>query len=120
MNRNLALAPETYQMVSAASTNAVVVNRLRNQRLVGFYIYNSNAAARWVRLYSLDNTAPVAGAPVMLSIGVPPQREAVMTLSEGILFPNGMQMRITAGAANNDNTAVGANDVTVNLLIVPT
>jgi len=59
----------TYHLVSAASTNATVVKNSAGQ-LFGWYIYNSNAAARKVTFHNASST-PTAGASVFFSLVIP-------------------------------------------------
>lgn len=103
----------TYHLASAASTNAAVVKNGVGQ-LYGWYIYNSNAAARKVAFHNTTST-PTAGASVFFSIVIPATSGANVEFTNGITFSTGIAITTVTGLADNDNTGVAANDLIINL-----
>lgn len=103
----------TFHLVSAASTNATNVKASAGQ-LYGWYIYNSNAAARKVALHN-DAGTPTAGASVFFSIMIPPYSAANVLGSNGIVFSTGIAITTVTEVADNGTTGVGANDLIINL-----
>lgn len=104
----------TYHLVSAATTNASVVKASAGQ-LFGWYIYNSNAAARKVVFHNAATT-PTAGASVLFSIVIPPTSGANVEFTNGIAFSTGIAITTVTGLADSDTTAVAANDLIINLM----
>ena len=104
---------KTFHLVSAATTNPSVI---KNQpgRVLGWYIYNNNAAAMKVAFHNLAS-APTAGANVLMSLIIPPTSGANVSLPEGIKFSVGIGLTTTAGIADADATAVGLNDLNINI-----
>jgi hypothetical protein len=88
-------------------------------QVYGFVITNTNAAARFVKLYN-KATAPSVGSdtPVM-TLAIPGNATgAGMVAAEftsGIAFGTGIGMGITTGVADADTGAPAANEVVVNL-----
>ena len=104
-----------YHYISGASTNST------NLKATGGRVYlviamNTNAAARYVKLYD-KATAPTCGTdtPVQTYMLPPSNSGAVINLGNGLNFQNGIGFCITGGMADNDTTAVSANDVALNL-----
>lgn len=103
----------TFHLVSAGSTNATNVKAAAGQ-LFGWYIYNSNAAARKVAFHNTAGT-PTAGASVFFSLTIPPNAAANAFTETGIAFSTGIAVTTVTGLADSDATAVAANDLTINL-----
>jgi hypothetical protein len=103
----------TYHLASGASTNATVVKNSAGQ-LYGWYIYNSNAAARKVAFHNASST-PTAGASVFFSVVIPPTAGANVEFANGITFSTGISITTVTGLADNDGTGVGANDLIITL-----
>lgn len=101
-------------LVSAASTNATNVKASAG-RLVGWSIVNTNAAFRYVKLHNTAGT-PTAGASVVQTIAVPPNGVNNMPVGGGSIgFATGIAFTTVTGAADTDATAVGANDLIIDL-----
>jgi len=96
-------------IVSAGTTNATVVKASAG-RLVGWALANTNAAWRYVKLHN-SASSPTAGTGVVQTIAIPPNGLAQMSVYAGIAFSSGIAITIVTGAADSDNTAVGANDI---------
>lgn len=103
----------TYHLVSAATTNATSVKASAGQ-LYGYYIYNSNAAARKLVFHNTAGT-PTAGASVFFSIVIPPTSGANVEFTNGIAFSTGIGITTVTGLADSDSAAVAANDLIINL-----
>lgn len=105
-----------FRQVSAATTNLARV-KLYATNLKGALIINTNAAARYVKLY--DSTdAPVVGTTVpSLTIQIPASSQLALTWADGVNFSATMWMSTTTGVADSDATAVGAGDLVTQLFI---
>lgn len=103
----------TYHLASAGSTNATVIKASAGQ-VYGWYIYNSNAAARKVVFHNTAST-PTAGASVFFSLVIPPTSGANVFSSIGIPFSSGVAITAVTGLADNDSAAVAANDLIINI-----
>ena len=107
--------PNTHRLTSAATTNATSV-KAAPCRLMNVVVSNTNAAARYLKLYN-KASAPVVGTDVpILTIPLPPTSQPAVPMGLfGLDFSLGLAYAITAGAADADVAAVGAGDVKVNL-----
>jgi hypothetical protein len=104
-----------YRLLSAATTNSNNIKASAGQ-LYGWYLFNTSASIKYVKLYN-KATAPTVGTDVpVLTFPLPPTDGAVQNPSGvGIAFATGIGIAITGGAADADTTAVAANDVIINL-----
>ena len=103
----------TYHLASGASTNATVVKNSAGQ-LFGWYIYNSNAAARKLAFHNASST-PTAGSSIFFSLVIPAGGAANVFNDIGIAFSTGIAITTVTGLADSDNTGVAANDLIINL-----
>ncbi len=103
----------TYHLVSANSTNATVVKNSAGQ-LYGWYIYNSNAAARKLVFHNASST-PTAGASVFFSLMIPGSSGANVSFEMGIPFSTGISITTVTELADSGTTAVGTSDLIINL-----
>lgn len=106
----------TFHLVSAATTNATNIKASAGQ-LFGWYIYNSNAAARKLALHNTSGT-PTAGAGIFFSLVIPPSSGANVFSATGIAFSSGIGITTVTGLADSDATGVAANDLIINLFYV--
>lgn len=104
---------DTFHLVSAGSTNATNIKASAGC-VTGWYIYNSNAAARKVVFHNTAGT-PTAGASVFSSLVIPPTSGANVSLVRGQQFSTGIAITTVTGLADNDTTAVAANDLIINI-----
>jgi hypothetical protein len=107
-----------FRQVSAASTNLAEVKNYGGN-LTGGLIINTNAAARFVKLYDSTDT-PVVGTTVpALTIEIPAssQIDLVMPAQGGVNFSHSMWMATTVNAVDSDATAVGAGDLITQLFV---
>jgi hypothetical protein len=103
-------AVSNYRLASsAATTNATVVKNAAGKVYSGS-LYNSNAAARYLKFYN-KATAPTVGTDVPVWVEyLPPTSKTSFDLN-GVPFSAGISVAIVTGAADNDATAVGAGDI---------
>lgn len=105
-----------FRQVSAATTNVARVKAI-GANLTGALILNTNAAARYVKLYD-QTDAPVVGTDVpALTIEVPASSQLPLSWPNGVSFARTMWMATTTGVADNDATAVGAGDLYTQLFV---
>lgn len=103
----------TYHLVSAATTNATNIKASAGQ-VYGWYIYNSNAAARKLVFHNTAGT-PTAGASVYFSLMIPAGGAANVSFAMGIPFSTGIGITTVTGLADSDSAAVAANDLIINI-----
>lgn len=104
-----------YRLLSAATTNGNLIEA-GAKSLLGIHINNTNAAARFVKLYN-KATAPTVGTdtPVM-TIPVAATNGVVrLEFVQGVQFSLGLGIGITGAVTDADTTAVTANDTVVNI-----
>lgn len=77
-------------------------------------VSNSNAAARYLKVYDLA-TAPTASNTPLLTYYLPPLSLVPISVTDGIKFVNGISIRATTGVADADTGAPSANDVVINI-----
>lgn len=106
-------AASKFHLVSAATTNATNVKASAG-RLLGWRVTNTNAAFRYVKLHNSAGT-PTAGTGVVETIAVAPNSTAQGELPAGSGFATGIAITTVTGAADSDTTAVGANDLIIDL-----
>lgn len=105
-----------YHLISAASTNATSVKASAGV-VYAISAFNTNASARFLKLYD-GATAPTVGTtPVVLTLLIPPSNGGfTLPVPVGIQFSSGIALAVTGGIADSDNTAIGAADVVVDLI----
>lgn len=109
---------KNHRIISANTDNAALVKSTTGQ-VLGWYITNINAAIAYVKLYN-KATAPTVGTDTpVLTIPVPGNTAGsgcTVFIPTGVdEFSNGIGIGIVTGVADNNNTAVAANEVVVNL-----
>lgn len=107
-----------FRLLSANTTNSNNIKAGAGQ-IYGFVITNTNASARFVKLYN-KATAPTVGTdtPAMTLVIPGNASGAGMVAAEfssGIAFGTGIGIGITAVVTDADTTAVATNEVVVNL-----
>ena len=109
----MALQSLTTFINSAATTNATSV-KAATGTLCNVAVSNINAAARFLKLYN-KASAPTVGTDVpVLTIPIPATSVVnVLASDNGIQFPLGIALAITAAATDSDTTAVAANEIKV-------
>jgi hypothetical protein len=77
-------------------------------------ITNTTSAFTYLAFHNTAST-PTAGASVLFKIGIPPNAGANVEYTNGIAFSSGIAITTVTGAADNNTTAVAANDQIINL-----
>ena len=103
------------KLISAASTNATSVKASAGQ-LDGWYLFNANAATRYLKLYNKASAPTVGTDTPVMTIPIPAGAAANVCLDPGIDFTTGIALALTTGIADSDTGAVAANDIVVNLI----
>lgn len=107
----------TYRLLSAATVNQATVKGSAGQ-VYGWVITNSNAAARFVKLYNSTSHTVGSTTPVMTLLIPGNATGAGMVAAEftsGIAFGTGIGIGTTTGVADADSNAVALNEVVVHL-----
>ncbi len=103
-----------YKLVSAASTNATSVKASAGQ-VYSIVATNSNAAARYLKLYN-KASAPTVGTDTPVQVYMLPAGGGVsITLPVGMIFATGIALATTTGAADSDTGAVALSEILINL-----
>jgi hypothetical protein len=103
----------TFHLESAATTNATVIKASAGQ-VYGWFIYNSNAAARKVAFHNLSGT-PTAGASIFFTLVIPALSAANVFDDMGITFSTGIGITTVTGLPDNNAAAVAADDLNINI-----
>jgi hypothetical protein len=106
-------AASKFHLVSAGTTNLTNVKNAAG-RLLGWRVVNTNAAWRYVKLHNTA-AAPTAGTGVVETIAVPPNGVNTGNIPQGSAFTTGIGLSTVTGAADADTTAVGLNDLIIDL-----
>ena len=108
---------DVYHLISAGSTNAGVVKAAPGQ-VTGYYIVNTAAAFRYVKLYNKASSPTVGSDTPRIVLGVPPTSAANVAFDLPPFFGTGIAIATVQGVADSDSTAVSANDLAVSLYYV--
>lgn len=106
----------TYSFLSTGAVQSVNVKASAGQ-LYSLEFFNTGAAAVYVRIYNKASTASTSDTPV-LRFTIPGNAAGagfVKSWDKGIAFATGISVRVTAAVADNDATALNANEVIGNL-----
>lgn len=96
---------------SSAATNNATVAKASPGTLAGFDVFNTNAAARYLKFYDKATTpAPATDVPVLTFYLGPTAPRTVFGIDFKFLV--GIGYALVTGAADADNTAVGAGELT--------
>lgn len=98
------------KVIAAATTNATSV-KTSSAKLIGWSFVNNATSVRYVKVYN-KSSAPTVGTDTPLQIiSIPANSICQQTLEGGVGYGSGLAYAIVTGAADNDATAVAANDV---------
>jgi hypothetical protein len=103
----------TFHLESAATTNATVIKNTPGQ-VYGWYIYNSNAAARKVALHNAA-TSPTAGASIFFTLVIPATSAANVFSDVGIAFSTGIAITTVTGLPDANASPVAVDDLNINI-----
>jgi len=102
-----------HHLVSAATTNDTLV--VGSARAIGLIVVtNTNAAARFFKLYNKATAPSSADTPVITAL-LPPGQTTIINSGLAIRCALGVGYRLTTGIAVNDTGAVGAAEHTVSI-----
>lgn len=102
-----------FHLASAATTNATIV-KAGSGLITSWYITNTNAAIRYIVFHDQAN-GPTAGQKVARKYGIPASGASNVSFPIGLQFNYGIAITTVTGAADNDATAVAANDLIINI-----
>lgn len=105
-----------HHLKSAATTNATSVKASAG-RVHMLNVSNLTAAAKFLKLYNLA-VAPTVGTSVPFMV-IPIQANTTLPVVHsdiGVYFSTGIAYAITGAVADSDTTAIGANEVLVNMI----
>lgn len=116
---NPAKAARWGSYVSTADANAVVL-RAGSCRFLSFNVV-SGSTARWLKFYDKASAPTPADTPFLVIKGNASLHLTGATAipQGGILIENGLALRITANAAESDDTAVAVGDATLKYYFTP-
>lgn len=101
--------------ISAASTNATNVKGSAGQ-IYGILVSNTNAAARYLKLYNKATSPTIGTDTPVLTIMIPPNSSGVVgSWEHGLAFGTGIGFGLTTGVADSDTAAVAANEQVVHI-----
>lgn len=98
------------RVMSAASTNATSVKASAG-RVVGFYLYNTTASAKFFKFYNKASSPTVGTDTPVFTIGIPANGVADDACVAGMAFSTGIAYAITGAVGDADTTATAVNDV---------
>lgn len=102
----------TPTILNSPATPAVQTVKGSAGRLLGVYVMNSNAAARFLKVFNLV-TPTLGTSSATLDIPIPPTNNPIFISFEGgIAFGTAITVAITGGRGATDNTAITLNDCT--------
>jgi len=106
----------TSKLVSAATTNATSVKASAGQ-VYNIQAFNTNASSpRYLKLYNKASAPTVGTDTPIKTILIPPASSGVVIeISNGLAFSTGIAFALTGAMADNDTTAIAANEVVVNV-----
>jgi hypothetical protein len=103
--------------LSAASTNATSVKASAGQ-VFWIYATNTNAAARFLKLYNKSSAPTVGSDTPVLTLLIPGNAAGAgfhLQTPLGLTFGTGIAFALTTGIADADTAAVAANEIVVNM-----
>lgn len=107
-----------FKLISAGSTNASTV-KTGAGNLYSIHAINTNASSvRYLKLYNKASNPTVGTDVPVATFAIPANSQGAgftITFSMGPNFSAGIALAITAGVADNDTTAILANEVTITL-----
>ena len=113
--RGSATGAATPVNLSSPATPAAQAAKGSAGRLIKVYAVNSNASARYLKVFNTAAGSVVMGTTsAVLDIALPPNSVPVdiLTGEGGVGFATAISVAITGGRGNTDNTAITLNDVT--------
>jgi hypothetical protein len=107
-----------FRLISEASTNETVVKSSPGKITTISAVAMAEEIMSFLKIYD-KATSPVLATDVpVMTIPVPTHTQGagiVIPIPNGLTFSNGIAVALTGGLADSDTTAVGANEVVINL-----
>lgn len=100
--------------ISAASTNATSVKGSAGM-VYGISISNTNAAARYFKLYDKSSSPTVGTDTPKSTIQIPANATVIRVYPVGMVFSSGIAYAATGAMGDSDTTAIGAGDLSMDL-----
>lgn len=101
-----------FKLISAATTNATNVKASPGQ-IYHMQLVNLSGSTRFVKLYNTASAPTCNSSTVVKTIPVFASAGALLDYEEGLEFLTGISFCVTGALADNDNTAISANDIVV-------
>lgn len=109
---------DIFRLISANTTNATSVKASAGQ-IYNIVASNTNNAVRFLKIYD-SNTAPTVGSDIpIMTLALPGLGHGISTAVSfvlGVQCFNGIAFALTTAVADTDTTAVGADEIVVNIL----
>lgn len=106
---------QQFSLISAASTNATVIKATPG-RVYGYSISNTNAAARYIKLYNKATTPTVGTDTPVRRICIPAGQTVHYHCPAGLDgFTAGIGIGTTTGALDSDTAALSLADCLINI-----
>jgi len=107
-----------YHAISVASTNdTLVATGSRAISFLSVFHIGTGNTNRFLKIYN-KATAPTSSDTPILTLVVHPSDTVVITPSIQLAFNLGIGYRMTANYADNDATAISANELAINIVYV--
>lgn len=103
---------KTYRNLDCQITGSIV--KANAGGIFNLSVSNSNAAARFLKLYN-KATAPTASDTPVRTYYLAPLSARDISVPDGLGFDVGISLRASTLVADSDNTAPSTNDVIVNI-----
>ena len=117
VDTNTNTGASTYRLLSAATTNANSIKASAGN-VYGWYITNTNANPRFVKLYDKASAPTVGTDTPKLTLVIPGSTTGAgsnVHFNPAVNFTTGIAIAITGVVTDADTTAVALNEVVVNL-----
>lgn len=103
-----------HRLLTAAGTNATLVKNTAGQ-VYTVHAYNNTAAVKFLKFYNKASAPTVGTDTPVETYPLPPNAWTRISFEDiGNAFATGIGIAVTGAIADNDTTAVAANDVVVN------
>lgn len=101
-----------YRNINLQQTGSVIKNT--PGKLVGFDVYTTISAERYVKFYD-KATAPTAADTVKMTVAISNTNPSRVNLPGDLVFNSGISIRATTGIADNDAGNPAANTIFANV-----
>ena len=103
-----------FKLVSASNTNGTNVKASAGQ-IYGIQVFNTNAAARYLKIYNKASAPTVGSNTPVKTIFIPAGGGVILNQPLGIAFATGISIALTTGLADSDTGAVASGEIVVNI-----